>query len=181
MDTHEREKRHQQTDRWTDIFGHTRRAGQTTADSETDGQRETDTHVGEDRHRQWTEGGRYDAPFKSFGQQGQLCQLCPFLAHDSLMQVVQQRVQLTDTDITARAHVEGQVGEVDDHSALPGHWGVGRKEKESVQLCPSTAGTIWNGSELLFFSIYNELLVSSNSHPPVTSNASTCTASEGSE
>ena len=57
-DTHEREKRYQQTDRWTDRFGHTRRAGQTTADSETDGQRETDTHVGENRHRQTMDGGR---------------------------------------------------------------------------------------------------------------------------
>ena len=119
--------------------GHTRRGGQTPADreTETDGQRETDTHKREkrlqqtdrwadrqrwthkkgrtDTNRQWTEGGRYDAPFKSFGQQGQLCQLCPFLAHDSLVQVVQQRVQLTDTDVTARAHAEGQVGEAENN------------------------------------------------------------------
>ena len=51
-----------------------------------------------------------------------MCQLGPFLARDPLVQVVQQRILLADADVTARAHAEGQVGEIDDHSTLPGPW-----------------------------------------------------------
>ena len=170
-DTQGGEEKHQQTDRdRDDRERRTHMKGRKDTSRQTDGRTDLDTQEGQDRQqqtvrqtdkerrthmlgridtgRQRTEGGRYDAPFKSFGQQGQLCQLCAFLAHDSLVQVVQQRVQLTDTDVTARTHAEGQVGEVDDHSALPGHWGGwgwgGEKRKRisttlsvhSLSVCP---------------------------------------------